>query len=131
LVVTKQRSGAQPARQHQLGLGGSGVAGQGRGSARVTGAAPVGVGRDVTRAAPAGARQCDSGQGVAGAAARGDLAAAARMERCEREKREKERAGPGTIPAYVHRADTSADDHKRVGLRGSRGALCPSATRRT
>jgi hypothetical protein len=52
-------------------------------------------------------------------------------KRCEREKREKKRAGPGTILAYVHRADTSADDHKRVGLRGSRGALCSSATQLT
>jgi hypothetical protein len=49
----------------------------------------------------------------------------------EREKREKERAGAGTIPAYVHRVDTSADDHKRVGLRGDSGALCSFATRRT
>jgi hypothetical protein len=49
----------------------------------------------------------------------------------EREKREKERASPGTIPAYVHWANTSADDHKQVGLRGSRGALCSSAKLRT
>jgi hypothetical protein len=33
-------------------------------------------------------------------------------KRCEREKREKERAGLGTIPAYVRRADTSANEHK-------------------
>jgi hypothetical protein len=46
----------------------------------------------------------------------------------EREKREKERSGPGNIPGYVHRADTSADDHKRVGLCDGRGALCSSAT---
>jgi predicted acyl esterase len=46
----------------------------------------------------------------------------------EREKREKERAGPG-IHAYVHRADTSADEHKRAGLRGDRDVLCLSATR--
>jgi hypothetical protein len=31
-----------------------------------------------------------------------------------REKREKERAGPSTIPAYVRRADTSANEHKRL-----------------
>jgi hypothetical protein len=36
-------------------------------------------------------------------------------KRCEREKREKEMAGPGIL-AYVHRADTSADQHKRAGL---------------
>jgi hypothetical protein len=46
----------------------------------------------------------------------------------EREKREKERAGSGTIPAYVHRVDTSADKHKQAGLHGGRGALCSSAT---
>jgi hypothetical protein len=68
---------------------------------------------------------------VAGVAARADLVAAAACVRCEREKREKERLGPGTIPAYVRQADTSADDHKRVGLRGGRGALCLSATRQT
>jgi hypothetical protein len=47
----------------------------------------------------------------------------------EREKREKERVGLGTIPAYVHRADTSADEHKWASLRGGSGALCSSATR--
>jgi hypothetical protein len=58
------------------------------------------------------------------------VAAAARVEaKRERERREKERASPGTIPAYVHRADTSAVEHKRAGLRGGRGALCSSATR--
>jgi hypothetical protein len=41
----------------------------------------------------------------------------------EREKREQERVGPGTIPACVRRADTLADDHKRVGIPGGRGAL--------
>jgi hypothetical protein len=46
----------------------------------------------------------------------------------EREKQEKERVGPGTIPTYVHQADTLADDHKRVGLRGGHGALCSLAT---
>jgi hypothetical protein len=40
-------------------------------------------------------------------------AAAACVEAmCEREKREKERAGPSTIPAYIRRVDTSADEHK-------------------
>jgi hypothetical protein len=70
---------------------------------------------------------------VAGAAAQGDLAAVvARVEAMrEREKLEKERAGPVTIAAYVHQAYTSADDHKRVGLRGGRGTLCSSATQRT
>jgi hypothetical protein len=58
---------------------------------------------------------------------RGGLAAAV----VEREKREKERAGSGTIPAYVRRADTSADEHKRAGLCGGCGTLCSSATRRT
>jgi hypothetical protein len=45
----------------------------------------------------------------------------------EREKREKERAGPGIL-AYVRQTDTSADEHKRVDLRGGHGALCSSAT---
>jgi hypothetical protein len=40
----------------------------------------------------------------------------------EREKREKERAGPGIV-AYVHRADTSANEHKRTGLRDGRGTF--------
>jgi hypothetical protein len=52
------------------------------------------------------------------------------MREREREKWKKERAGP-VILTYVRRADTSADEHKRVGLRGGRGALCSSATRRT
>jgi hypothetical protein len=57
-------------------------------------------------------------------------AAAARVEAMrEREKWEKERAGPGTIPAYVGQADTSADEDKRAGLHGGRDALCSSATR--
>jgi hypothetical protein len=50
-------------------------------------------------------------------------------KRCEREMQEKERAGSGTILAYVCRADTSADKHKQAGLHDSRGALCSSATR--
>jgi hypothetical protein len=59
-------------------------------------------------------------------------AAAARVEAMrEREKREKEMSDPGTIPAFVCRADTSADEHKWTGLRGGRGALCSSATKRT
>jgi hypothetical protein len=49
----------------------------------------------------------------------------------EQAKQEKERAGSGTIPAYVRRADTSADEHKQAGLCGGRGALCSSATRHT
>jgi hypothetical protein len=34
------------------------------------------------------------------------------MREREREKREKERTDSGTIPTYVRRADTSADEHK-------------------
>jgi hypothetical protein len=45
----------------------------------------------------------------------------------EREAGER-KGGSGTIPAYVRRADTSANDHKRVGLRGGHGALCSLAT---
>jgi hypothetical protein len=106
------------------------VAGQGRGPTCATGAALAEVGRGVTRAAPTGAGRCGSRQGVAGAAARGDLAAAATCVEAmrERDKQKKEKADPCTIPAFVHRADTSVDDHKRFGLRGARGALCSSAT---
>jgi hypothetical protein len=46
-------------------------------------------------------------------------------KRCEREKREEERAGPGIL-AYVRRADTSVDEYKWVGLRGGHDALCSS-----
>jgi hypothetical protein len=49
----------------------------------------------------------------------------------EREKRGKERVGPCTIITYVRQADTLADDHKRIGLRGGRDALCSSGGRRT
>jgi hypothetical protein len=67
---------------------------------------------------------------MARAVARGDLAVEVmRMEPMrEREKQEKEKVGPGTIPTYVHQADTLADDHKRVGLRGGHGDLCSLAT---
>jgi hypothetical protein len=36
---------------------------------------------------------------------------AAARGRDVRKKREKERAGPGTVLAYVRRADTSVDEH--------------------
>jgi hypothetical protein len=58
---------------------------------------------------------------VAGAATRGGLEVVAR--RCEREKREKEKVGPVTIPTYVRQTDISADEHKRASLRGGRGTL--------
>jgi hypothetical protein len=81
MVVTKLRSGAWPAGRCRPSLGGSSAAEQGRGPARATGASPVGVGCGATRAAPAGAMRCGPGQGVAGVAVRGDLAAvAARVE---------------------------------------------------
>jgi hypothetical protein len=43
-------------------------------------------------------------------------------KRCEREReeQEKERASLGTILTYVCRADTSADEHKRASLHGGR-----------
>jgi hypothetical protein len=90
---------------------------------RGAGQAWAGWARPGSGAAPARARRCGLGPGVAGAAA------AAHVEAMrEREMREKERSGPGTLPAYVRWADTSADEHKRAGLRGGRGALCSSAT---
>jgi hypothetical protein len=47
---------------------------------------------------------------------------------CKIEKREKERTDPSTIPDYVRRTDTSADEHKWADLRGGSGALCSSTT---
>jgi hypothetical protein len=69
------------------------VARQGRGPARATGAVPGGFERGTTRATPAGAGRCSPRQGVAGAAARVDLAvaAAAARVRCEREREVGER----------------------------------------
>jgi hypothetical protein len=107
-----------------MGLGRSGAVGQGRGLATQPRRCRPGPGGAVR--GQAWPRQRRSGPGVAGAAA------AARVEvMCEREKREKERVGPDTIPTYVRQADTSADEHKRAGLPGGRGALCSSATQRT
>jgi hypothetical protein len=68
------------------GLGGSDTTGQGRGPARATGAAPARVERGATRAAPPRAGRCGPGQGVFGAAARGDLAAAAVRVEAMRER---------------------------------------------
>jgi hypothetical protein len=76
-------------------------AGQGRCSARATGAASARAG------------WCGPGSGVAGAVARVEAMR-------EREEQEKERARLGTILTYVCRADTSADEHKRASLRGGR-----------
>jgi hypothetical protein len=45
-----------------------------------------------------------------------------------RENQKKERAGSDTIPTYVGRGDTSADEHKRASLCGSHDALCSWAT---
>jgi hypothetical protein len=53
------------------------------------------------------------------------VAAAARVAAHQRKK---ERAGTGIL-TYVRRAVTSADEHKRVGLRDGSGVLCLSATR--
>jgi hypothetical protein len=46
------------------------------------------------------------------ACGRGGGGGARRSDVREREKREKERTDSGTIPTYVRRADTSADEHK-------------------
>jgi hypothetical protein len=101
---------------------GRGRAGPGSGAARLGRHRRGRVGRSRARPWPGGARlgrQCK------------EHLVAARVEVMqETEKREKERAGPSTIPAYVHRVDTSADDHKQAGLHGGHGALCSSATRR-
>jgi hypothetical protein len=80
------------------------VAGQGRGPARA-----IGHGRGGSVRRLSGARGSDVREREAG----------------------ERKGGPDTIPAYVRRANTSADDHKQVGLRGGRGALCSLATLRT
>jgi hypothetical protein len=87
-------------------------------------AGPRRVGRGRTRP---GSGACDWGDI---GSTRGSNTRERERER-EREKQEKERVGPGTIPAYVRRADTSANEHKRVSLRGGRDTLCLSATRQT
>jgi hypothetical protein len=72
------------------------------------------------------------GPGVAGVAVQGALGCGGGMDGSdarEREKREKEIVGSGTIPTYVRRADTSADELKQASLRGGRDTLCSSATR--
>jgi hypothetical protein len=84
------------------------VAGQGRGPTCATGAALAEVRRGATRRLGGGGARVEAMR--------------------ERDKQEKEKADPCTIPAYVHQADTLADDHKRVGLRGAHGALCSSVT---
>jgi hypothetical protein len=66
------------------------------------------------------------GPGVAEVVARVEV-----MREREREEREKERVDPSTIPAYIHRANTSANEHKQASLRGGRGTLCSSANQRT
>jgi hypothetical protein len=104
-------------RKHRLGQVGStrvghgwgrvrrdwgGAAGAGWGGPRPGGAVRDWVGRERGRAWPGWQRE-------------EHLAAAARMEvMCVREKREKERAEPGTILAYVHRADTSANEARLI-----------------
>jgi hypothetical protein len=71
-----------------------------------------------------------AGLSVARVAVRGALGSdgARGCDAREREKREKVMAEPGTIPAYVHWADTSSDEHKQAGLRDGHGTLCSSAT---
>jgi hypothetical protein len=98
------------------------MVGAGRGRAR------PGRHRPGRRAGQGGARPGRSGSGTVGVGAAGE--APAMWKRCEREKREKERAGPNIL-AYVRWADTSTDEHKRAGLRGDCDALCSSATQRT
>jgi hypothetical protein len=113
--------GEAPARAERVGHGrggpGSGTAGEApaRRSRSAVGEAGVGRRRCGARCGGSARSSC-----VGGDACR--YTARGRVAR-EREKREKERAGP-VILAYVHWADTSADEHKRVGLRDGRGALC-------
>jgi hypothetical protein len=118
-------AGEAPARAERVGHGqggpGSGAAGEApaRQSGSVAGEAGVEHRR---RGAGCGGsvRSSCGGGGARRYTARG---------RDEREMWEKERAGP-SILSYVCWVDTSADEHKRAGLRGGRGALCSLATRR-
>jgi hypothetical protein len=113
--------GEAPARAKRVrhGRGGLGSGTAGEAPARRSGSA----------AGEAGVRRCRRGAGCGGSARSSCVGGGAcRYTACgrdarEREKREKERAGPGIL-AYVHWADTSADKHKRVGLRDGRGVLC-------
>jgi hypothetical protein len=105
------------------------VVGQGRGQAWRDGggAAVAGRGQVGQSGVPPGPGGVRPGQGGSGRQTWRRRV----WKQCEREKWEKERAGPDTIPVYVHRTDTSADEHKQAGLRGSHDTLCSSATRRT
>jgi hypothetical protein len=119
--------GARPIGEAQLGRDGSTASGVGRG---VTRAAPPGSGKEVQR--QVGRSEVRPGPGVAGVAVQGALGCGGGMDGSdarEREKREKEIVGSGTIPTYVRRADTSADELKQASLRGGRDTLCSSATR--
>jgi hypothetical protein len=108
--------------RRRSGRGGSAAVGQGQGRAwRDRGATAV-AGRDwagQSEEPPGPGRQCEEHLAMT-------------MVRVEaiREREARERKG-GTIPAYVHRVDTSANEHKQADLRDGRGALCSSATRRT
>jgi hypothetical protein len=118
------RGRAWPGRR-QLGRSGSGVveAGPGLGVARVAPAREAGVGHH---------RRGDGCSGSTRSSWWRQRCASLynAWKRYEREKRVKERTRPGIL-AYVRRADTSTDEHKRAGLYGGRDALCLSATRRT
>jgi hypothetical protein len=118
----RSRSGrAGRPRSGRAGVG-CGTTGAGLGGV-VQGAAGAGRGRP----RPGRVR---SGPDVAGVAVRGALGSAHGSDARHREARER-KGGAGTIPAYVRRADTSADKHKQAGLRGGHGVLGSSATRRT
>jgi hypothetical protein len=137
------------------GLGGAGPTGEVLAGAGWVGHGQGGLGSGVAGEAPARAEQVGHGRGGPGWARevgvgchwrgagcgssvrsswwwRWHTSLYSAWKRCEREreKREKERAGPGIL-AYVRRADTSADEHKWVDLRGGHGALCSSATQWT
>jgi hypothetical protein len=90
----------------------------------------VGPGSGVARVAPArepGVGRRRRGAGCGGCARsswwrRRRASLYSTWKRRVREKREKERAG-SDILAYIHRADTSADENTQVGLYGGCGAL--------
>jgi hypothetical protein len=107
-----------------LGWGGAGQ-GRARPGRRRPGWRAAGVGRGWGGAGQGRAGRARPGRTRVGQQREQLVAAAARVVAHQRKK---ERAGTGIL-TYVHRAVTSADEHKRVGLRDGRGVLCLSATR--
>jgi hypothetical protein len=129
-AIASPSTESQAEERGRVDRGGAGRGGAGRAWPRRFGA---GLGSGVPREAGVGRRRCRVGCDIGtrrGWWRRRRTTLYNVWKRCEgeREKRKKERVGPGIL-AYVRQADTSDDEHKRAGLRGGRGTLCSSATR--